>query len=249
MACNVLEARGLCFGRGERSILGPLDLQLLPGEMVGVVGPNGSGKSTLLRLLYGYLAPTQGQVRLEGRALEEIEPRALARRMGACPQEAEPSLDFSVEQALALATGGDIAAAARALDRYPFLALDGLRARALSQLSGGEKQRVRLGRALLSDPPWLVLDEPANHLDLATGWSLLSYLRQPRAGGVVVALHDLGNACRFCHRLLVLHAGRMVALAPPVEALRAEILSSVFGLRGAVRERDGEAFLEIGGVA
>lgn len=239
----------LGFRRGDRDILGPLSLRLEAGEMVGVVGPNGSGKSTLLRLLYGYLTPTRGEVRLDDQPLGKFDPRALAQRMGACPQEAEPSLDFTVEQALALGLGGDLALAARRLEGYPFLALDELRGRLLSQLSGGEKQRVRLGRALLSEPSWLVLDEPANHLDLATGWSLLSYLRQPREGGVVVALHDLASACRFCHRLLVLQRGQMVALAPPSEALSAPILGSVFGLRGAVRVRDDEALLEIEGVS
>jgi iron complex transport system ATP-binding protein len=244
----VLTLTELTFRRGERVILGPLNAQLPAGEMIGVVGPNGSGKSTLLRLLYGYLIPSGGTLHLDDQPLEQIEPRQLAQKLGACPQEGEPSLDFSVEQALALAAGGDRAVTAQRVERFPFLGLQDLYGRLLSQLSGGEKQRIRLGRALLSEPPWLVLDEPANHLDLATGWSLLSYLRQPRAGGVVVALHDLANACRFCHRLLVLDRGRMVALAPPIEALTPETLEQVFGLRGQVQRHDGQSLLEIQGV-
>lgn len=245
----MLRLCGLRFRRGERDILGPLDLQFAPGELVGVVGPNGSGKSTLLRLLYGYLTCSQGTVEFEGQTLDSIPPRALAQRLGACPQEAEPSLDFTVEQALALGTGGDLALTWRRARNFPFLALEELQGRLLSQLSGGEKQRVRVARALLPEPPWLILDEPANHLDLATGWSLLSYLAQPRSGGVVVALHDLSNACRFCHRLLVLRQGQVVAFAPPTEALTPAILESVFGLRGLVRPGEGESFLEIAGVA
>lgn len=238
----------LTFAREGKPLLGPLSAEFQAGETVGVVGPNGSGKSTLLRLLYGYLTPTEGNLTLEGRLLSEIEPRQLAQRLGACPQEAEPSLDFSVEQALALGAGGDLRRTLDAIERFPFLGLQELMGRRLSQLSGGEKQRVRLGRALLTEPAWLVLDEPANHLDLATGWSLLSYLGQPRAGGVVVALHDLSNACRFCHRLLVLERGRLVALAPPEVALNAETLREVFGLRGQVRRQQDELMLEIHGV-
>lgn len=230
-------------------MLGPLSLSLQAGELVGVVGPNGSGKSTLLRLLYGFLSPSSGTIEFEGEPLPSIEPRRLARRLGACPQEAEPSLDFYVEQALALARPAAPQQMSEQLERFGFLRLGELRGRLLSELSGGEKQRVRLARALLWQPPWLVLDEPANHLDLATGWSLLSYLREPRPGAVVVALHDLALAARFCHRLLVLRGGELVALAPPHEALSSATLAEVFGLLGEVRLHDGLPHLELEGVA
>jgi iron complex transport system ATP-binding protein len=243
-----LTLRDLSFQRGQRAVLGPLSVELRAGEMVGVVGPNGSGKSTLLRLLYGYLAPSQGSIHLDDRRLEQIDPRRLAQLMGACPQEGEPSLDFTVEQALALAAGGDLSLTVQRMGRFPFLGLQTLKGRLLSQLSGGEKQRIRLGRALLAEPPWLVLDEPANHLDLATGWSLLSYLAAPRSGGVVVALHDLANACRFCHRLMVLDQGKLVAFAPPAQALTQQTLDQVFGLQAEVRVSDGQSLLEIRGV-
>ena len=237
--------RELTFQRAGKAILGPLSAELRPGELLGVVGPNGSGKSTLLRLLYGYLTPTAGGIELEGRRLPEFEPRQLAALVGACPQEAEPSLDFMVEQAIALSSRGDLPRSAERAARFPFLRLPELFGRPLSQLSGGEKQRVRLARALLPEPAWLVLDEPANHLDLATAWSLLAYLSQPRAGGVVVALHDLSFAVRFCHRLLVLDRGRLVTMAAPAEALSRETLAQVFGLAGEVRQNQ----LELTGVA
>lgn len=244
-----LRLQNLTFARGGRRVLGPLSLSLQAGELVGVVGPNGSGKSTLLRLLYGFLTPSSGTIEFEGEPLQSIEPRQLARRLGACPQEAEPSLDFYVEQALALASPCAPRQLFDSLERFGFLRLGELRGRLLSELSGGEKQRVRLARAMLPEPPWLLLDEPANHLDLATGWSLLSYLREPRSGGVVVALHDLAFATRFCHRLLVLQRGQLVALSSPREALSAATLSEVFGLRGEVSLRDGDPHLEIEGVA
>jgi iron complex transport system ATP-binding protein len=243
-----LALRDLAFRRDGRNILGPLEAELLPGELVGVVGPNGSGKSTLLRLLYGFLLPSAGKVELDGREVQRMEPRALACLMGACPQEAEPSLDFSVEQALALSAGGDLDLTRERAARLPFLKLAELYGRQLSQLSGGERQRIRLSRALLPEPAWLVLDEPANHLDLATGWSLLAYLRRPRAGATVVALHDLGSAVRFCHRLMVLQEGRLVALGPPGEALTPETLATVFALDAEVRQQPGHFQLEIRGV-
>ncbi len=235
--------------RGER-LLGPLSLEIPCGELLGVVGPNGSGKSTLMRLLYGFLTPSQGQIKLHGRELERIPPAELTREVGACPQEAEPSLDFVTEQALALATGGDLERARSALEGYPFLRLEGLWERRLSQLSGGEKQRIRLARAFLTRPDWMVLDEPANHLDLATGWALMEHLftRQSSRGGVVVALHDLGSAVRFCRRLLVLEKGQMRAFASPQEALSTEILRDVFGLRAEVVLESGQPRLLVEGV-
>lgn len=238
------------FEEEGRRRLGPVSVQLQGKEMVGVVGPNGSGKSTFLRLLYGYLTAARGSVLLDGRGLPTIPPRELASRVSACPQEAEPSLDFSVEQAVALVTQGDVARAKQQASAFDFLALEPLWGRRLSQLSGGEKQRVRLARTLLTSADWMVLDEPANHLDLATGWSLMDRLRQLSvSGGVLVALHDLSMATRFCHRLLVLKEGVCVAFDQPGTALTPEILDTVFGLQGSVATQ-GDAFrLEITGVS
>lgn len=234
---------------GGRRRLGPLSLKLSQRHLLGVVGPNGSGKTTLLRLLYGYLTPTGGELTFDGRRLDEIPPRAFAARVGACPQEAEPSLDFAVEQALALATEGDTQQAKARSSELFFLGLDRLWGRRLSQLSGGEKQRVRLARAFFSRPDWLILDEPANHLDLATGWELMDFLRQRQApGGVVVALHDLSFAVRFCHRLLVLKDGQVVAHDSPEQALTPRVLEEVFGLSGRVTSQGSMNRLEIDGV-
>lgn len=242
------ELREVVVESGGRRRLGPLNLELGGGELVGVVGPNGSGKTTLLRILYGYLTPTSGQVTLDHVPLTTINAKAFSTRVGACPQEAEPSLDFSVEQALALSTGGDLERAKAYAEKLDFLGLENLWGRRLSQLSGGEKQRVRLARAFFPDPSWLVLDEPANHLDLATGWALMERLRS-RRGGVVVALHDLSFAVRFCHRLLILRAGELVAWDEPEKALSEMVLEQVFGLNGRV-VADGEALrLEIEGVS
>lgn len=244
-----LSLRQLEFARRGRTILGPLSWELEGGQLVGVVGPNGSGKSTLLRLLYAYLTPSAGEIAWQGRALAEWSASALAALIGCCPQEAEPSLDFTAERAIALACHNDVALAAQRRDALPFLQLAPLWERRLSELSGGEKQRVRLARALIMDPPWLVLDEPANHLDLATAWALFDHLRQPRPGGVIVALHDLHFAVRCCDALLVLHQGRKVAFAPPEEALSRTILRQVFGLEGEVRQHHQRAYLDLQGVS
>lgn len=229
----------LSFSRGQRPVLGPLSTALEGRELVGVVGPNGCGKSTLLRLLYGYLEPVSGKVLLDDVGLQEISARELASRMGVCPQEPEATLDFSVEQALALALGGEPSDLPEQLSPLAFLGLEEMLSRRLSELSGGEKQKVRLARALLTRPPWLLLDEPANHLDLCTTWSLMDYLGATRDGGVLVALHDLHLAVRFCHRLVLLHQGRLVEQGPVEQVLTEENLVEVFGLRGCLIQESG----------
>ncbi len=133
---------------------------------------------------------------------------------------------------------------------YPFLRLEELFSRRLSTLSGGEHQRVRLGQAFLSGAPWLLLDEPANHLDLATAWSVYDYLSRERIeGGVIVALHDLATAVRLCQEILVLNGGRLVAQGSPREVLTKSLLEDVFGLRAEIVESSGSFHLDIRGTA
>lgn len=235
-----IELQGVTFARGERSILVGVSAALEGGEMVGVVGPNGCGKSTLLRLLYGYLKPASGKILLDGVPLDDFAAHEFAARTGVCPQEPESTLNFSVEQALALALGGHLEALPERLKPLAFLGLEPMFGRRLSELSGGEKQKVRLGRALLTQPPWLLLDEPANHLDLCTTWSLMEYLGGERKGGVLVALHDLHLAVRFCARLLLLHQGQVAGYGSPREVLSRDNLARVFSLRGKLVACSGE---------
>lgn len=243
----MLKLSGLSVKRGLREVVHSVSAELPPRLVTGVVGPNGSGKSSLLRALYGYLPPAQGELFLDGRSIGEWDPRELAGHLGVCPQEAEPTLDFRVEQVLSLPLGAGSERLAERLEELPFLALQSLLPRHLSTLSGGERQRVRLGLALVGRSPWLILDEPANHLDLATAWSLFEFLAQPREGGVVIALHDLETAARVCSHLLVLHGGHLVAQGSPREVLTADLLREVFGLR-AKFEWETSATLRVKGV-
>jgi len=242
------ELKDVCITRQSKSVIESLSLNLKRGTVTGIVGPNGSGKSTLLRALYGYLGLHKGSLFLGDRAVQEWEPLELAMQLGVCPQEAESTLDFQVEQVLALRFGGNYDTVVERVSTLAFLRLNDLFGSRLSQLSGGERQRVRLGMALIGRAPWLILDEPANHLDLATGWSLLHYLQQPRPGGVIMALHDLSTAARCCQHLVVLCKGRLVAEGAPGEVLSEDLLEQVFGLRAQLIVDGVHPRLEILGV-
>lgn len=240
--------RNLGVIRGERRVIRDFSYTFQDGCVTALVGPNGSGKSSLLKAMYAYLPIASGEVEIDGTSLNRWTPSDLASALGVCPQEAEPSLDFEVDQLLSLRYRGNREKTRTALADLAFLSLHELFQRKLSQLSGGERQRVRLGLALAHQPPWLLLDEPANHLDLSTEWSLLEYLKT-RPGGVVLALHDLGQAVRFCDHLVVLDQGSVVAAGAPTEVLTEELLERVFGLSGRIELNGPRPSLSIGGVA
>ncbi|MFI5662447.1 ABC transporter ATP-binding protein [Streptomyces sp. NPDC051684] len=205
------------------------------GTFVGLVGPNGSGKSTLLRCAYRARRPDAGVVRVGGEDVHGMTPRAAARMLAALPQESSTEFDFTVTEVVAMArlphrdrsAARDRAICEHALERA---GVAHLAARGFLSLSGGEKQRVLIARALAQEPRVLVLDEPTNHLDIA---HQLDVLRQVRASGptVLAALHDLNLAAAHCDRLHVLQAGRVVASGHPDEVLTPALLAEVFGVR------------------
>ncbi|MCZ7417445.1 MULTISPECIES: ABC transporter ATP-binding protein [unclassified Streptomyces] len=215
------------------------------GRLVGLVGPNGSGKSTLLRCVYRALRPTAGTVRLDGDDLHAMTPREGARRLAALPQEVVTEFAFTVAEVVAMGRLPHQSAAARtsASDREQCaLALKRVGAehlvdRTFQTLSGGEKQRVLIARALAQEPRVLVLDEPTNHLDIAQQLEVLSLVRDRAAGDtadgmtVLTALHDLNLAAAYCDELYVIARGAIVASGPPGEVLGEELLADVFGVR------------------
>ncbi|MBT2382416.1 ABC transporter ATP-binding protein [Streptomyces sp. ISL-11] len=219
-------------------LLADIALEAGSGTFVGLIGPNGSGKSTLLRCVYRALRPSAGVVRLGGDDLRALSPREGARRLAALPQESASEFDFTAGEVVAMgrlphqsgagrATARDAEICAAALERVGGAHLAG---RSFPTLSGGEKQRVLIARALAQEPSVLVLDEPTNHLDIAQQLDVLALVRG--AGlTVLAALHDLNLAATHCDVLYVLAGGRVVASGPPADVLTAELLAGVFGVR------------------
>ncbi|WP_433544100.1 ABC transporter ATP-binding protein (plasmid) [Streptomyces sp. CA-294286] len=208
------------------------------GRLVGLVGPNGSGKSTLLRCAYRALRPSAGAVLVDGDDLAALSTREGARRLAALPQEAVAEFDFTVAEVVAMgrlphqrsvarASEEDRRVCAGALEQVGAAHLAG---RGFLSLSGGEKQRVLIARALAQQPRVLVLDEPTNHLDIAQQLEVLALVRDS-GPTVLTALHDLNLAALHCDVLYVIRAGRIVAHGPPHDVLSTELLAEVFGVR------------------
>jgi len=250
----LVEAAGLGFGYGARPVFAEVAFALRPGELVALCGPNGAGKSTLLRLLLGLHAPTAGEVRLGGTPVAALSRREIARRAALLPQESPVDLPLTVREAVALGRlphldrfqpegAADAEAVARALAVTDTAALAD---RPVAELSGGERHRVHLARALAQEAPLLLLDEPIAGLDLAHQLQALDLLRATvDAGrGALVALHDLSLAARRCDRMILLAGGRLRADDRPAAVLTPETLARVFGVRAEVRQdSEGRPFV------
>ncbi|UXN75956.1 ABC transporter ATP-binding protein (plasmid) [Devosia sp. A8/3-2] len=190
-----------------------------PGEMLAVVGPNGAGKSSLLRCLYRYHRPTVGKVAIDGIDIWSMTPRDCARRIATVLQEPATDFGLTVAEIVELGLTPRVGRFGRAdlTEVEGVLALMGLSdfaAHDFATLSGGEKQRVMIARALLQKPDLLILDEPTNHLDIRHQLEVLELLSSLDAT-VIVSLHDLALASAHADRVLVLDNGRQVRWAPP----------------------------------
>ncbi|MEG1279441.1 MAG: ABC transporter ATP-binding protein [Comamonas sp.] len=226
---------------GQRSIVKDAALHVGKGECVGLIGPNGCGKSTLLRMLYRVLPPRDGQVRLEGQDIWQMDARAFARQAAVLAQAGAPAFDNTVHDAVMLGRlphQGRFAADSVQDRRVVTESLERvgaaqLAAQNVATLSGGERQRVLLARALAQQPRLLFLDEPTNHLDIRYQLELMQLVRGLQMT-VLVVLHDLNIAAQFCDRLYLMQAGALVASGTPREVLMPEALERVFGVRAAV---------------
>ncbi|HEX3664583.1 MAG TPA: ABC transporter ATP-binding protein [Rhizomicrobium sp.] len=236
----VLSFEHVFAGYRQRPVLQDVSLSFAAGEVTGLVGPNGAGKTTLFRVALQLLAPQAGNVRLLDRNLENRSAQALARALAYLPQEAEAHWPVEARRLVALGRLPHRAALAPLNDADERAIDDALTrcdatafaSRAMNQLSAGERARVLLARALAVGAPILLADEPAAHLDPAHQLRLMELLRAEAVRGtaVIVTLHDLSLASRFCDRIVVIDGGRVVADAAPGDALTDEVLRSVFAI-------------------
>lgn len=252
-----LSIRSLSAGyvRGN-PVVQDVSLDVSPGEILGIVGPNGSGKTTLVRAATRVLRPEAGQVMLEGHDIQKMSTRDIARRVAVVPQDTVVPFDLTSLQTVLLgrhphvgqlhledAHDADLAVAALASVGARHLANQSIR-----RISGGERQRVLIAKALAQEPSILFLDEPTAHLDVshqAEVLSLVSSLARDRGMSVVTVLHDLNLAAAWCERLAVMHDGKLAALGPPAEVLTEALIMRVWNARMWVRRHPltGRPFL------
>ncbi len=223
---------------GDVEICSEVTLVVQAGQIVGIVGPNGSGKTTLLRAVYRVLRPRLGRVVVGEDDLWELHPSEAARRIAAVVQEPRADFEFTVREVVAMGRSPHQPAFAREStedrqridDALAHVGITALATRSFSTLSGGEKQRALIARAIAQEARVLILDEPTNHLDIRYQLEVLELVRGMGVT-VLMSIHDLNLAAEYCDQIAVLHGGRIQAVGPVDTVLVPEILEPVFEVR------------------
>lgn len=235
------EVRDVSYRVDGRTILEVPGLDFRSGTISGLIGPNGAGKTTLLKLMARQERPSSGSIRFDGRALGDWGDREFARRVAYLPQETPTAPGLMVEELVALGRypwhgplgsfdEDDRERVERALVRADVAQFSD---RLVETLSGGERQRVWLAMLLAQDADYLLLDEPTSALDVAQQVEVMRLIRSLSSDeglGVVVVLHDVNSASRFCDRLVALHRGEVVARGRPAELVENDVLQSIYGV-------------------
>lgn len=251
-----LTARNVWFGYiPDQPVLRGVSIDAAQGELLGILGPNGSGKTTLLRVMAGYLHPWDGDVSLGGRPLQQMDARELSRKRAVVEQRLSAPFAFPVYDYVLLgrtpylsrfrsAGAADHHAVVEALDRTHTLHLQD---RDVSELSGGELQRVMIARALAQEPRFLLLDEPTSHLDIRHQLEVMNLLADlSRDIAVVTIVHDINLAARYCHRVALLGGGRVRVDGAPSTVLTPASLEETFDVTALKRflpENRGHQFI------
>ncbi|MFC7186982.1 ATP-binding cassette domain-containing protein [Halorubrum yunnanense] len=240
----LVEVADLAVSFGDVPVVSGVDLRVERGELVGLVGPNGAGKTTVIRAIKGALTPDSGQVRLDGEAAGDLSAREAGRRVASVPQETSLAFDFRVRHVVEMGrtphlgrfdghSADDDRAVREAMDAAGVARFAD---RSITAVSGGERQRVLLARALAQGTRALLLDEPTASLDPNHAVRTLELVRDlvDDGRGALAAIHDLDVAARYCDRIVVLANGGVHAAGPPDEVLTADALRAAF---------DAEAFV------
>lgn len=240
---QMLEVEKLGWRVDKKPILEALTFSISRGEFVGIIGPNGAGKSSLLRCLYRKNVPTSGTIKFNQRLIQDYSRQSLAQKIAVVLQEPPTRFELSVLDVVrmglipnkALLSFNDqkdfeaIIDAATKVDLRDKLTL------AFNSLSGGEKQRAMIARAILQAPELLLMDEPTNHLDVRHQIEVLELARSLGIT-VVLSIHDLNLAASYCDRLILMDEGHIIAQGSPESVLTETSLSQVFGVKAFIDE-------------
>jgi iron complex transport system ATP-binding protein len=232
-----IKAENLVWKIGRKTILDGVSFEAPPGRMLGLLGPNGSGKTSLLRLLAGLKRPHSGHILLDRKDIGAIGRRTIAQRVAFVEQHATTNANLRVVDVVKLGrfphrsmfsgwTLADDQAVEEALERA---GMSSKRHDRWQSLSGGEKQRAHIARALAQSPKELILDEPTNHLDIQHQIGLMRLVSSLPVTSII-ALHDLNHAAMFCDALIVMQGGKIVASGTPADVLTKEMLRDVFSV-------------------
>ena len=241
MVTSPLEVDSLGYRYDEKKVLDEISFSLRPGEILGILGPNGCGKTTLLKNLNRNLRPHSGCVLLEGDDIEGMDKRDIARRIASVPQTNEIRFAFTVREIVEMgrmpfqeAFRGNSSEDERIVEEAMEQAgVTDMADRYINTMSGGERQRTIIARALAQTPEILLMDEPTLHLDINMQFEVLDLVRRlstERGLTVIIVSHDLPMVARYCDRMVLIHNHRVFAMGAPEEVLTPENMRTVFNI-------------------
>lgn len=236
----------------KKNIVSDVSMTVQRGEFLGIIGANGSGKTTLISMLAGLNKPSSGIVEFDGKKIGSYSRRQLAQKMALVEQHAETTDQMTVRQAIGLGrtpylsllnpwSGNDTTLVNNILNKIDMASLCNQN---WQTLSGGERKRAHIGRALAQEPELLVMDEPTNHLDVKHQIELLHLIKSLDLT-VITSLHDLNHAAMFCDRVAVMQGGKLIALDVPKKIFTPENINLFFGISATVEsdENNGNCFI------
>jgi iron complex transport system ATP-binding protein len=241
-----LEISGISFRYKSVEVLENISFSIGEGEFVGILGPNGSGKTTLLKTISGLLKPYTGVVLLNGADIHRMASRDIARQMAVVPQDSVVAFDFTALDIVLMGRNPhlskfqlenprDLSIAKKALE---LTGVWHLADRPIAEVSGGERQRIVIARALAQEPRILLLDEPTLHLDIDSQIDVMDLLKNLCKKDrliVMAVLHDFNLAARYCDKIILLHEKKIVSLGRAEEVLNKENMANVFGVEAIVK--------------
>jgi iron complex transport system ATP-binding protein len=243
---------GISFGYNGKNTLNDINIECGRGEFIGLIGPNGSGKTTLLRCINGVLKPKVGTILVDGKNIDKMKIKEIAKVCANVPTDAAEDLALSVHEFVFLGrypyvTGmwweskDDEAIVANALKTFK---LEALANRKLSELSSGEQSRVLLAKAVVQRPQVMLVDEPSAHLDLRYKLEVMEELRSLARSGITVitASHDLNLMAKFCDRVLMIGGGKIVSFGLPADVMTEQNIEEVYGVEVRLIREDGEIY-------
>ena len=242
-----VKCQDIHYSIGEKKILNGVSLEVEGGQFQIILGPNGSGKSTLLKTIYRQLKPDRGQIFLDGKSLDQVSLKETAKEMAVVTQFNPLQFDCTVEEIVMLGRTPHLSFLQKESERDHVLVQDALdkvgmsekKARYYSSLSGGEKQRVILARALAQEPKLLLLDEPTNHLDIKYQLEMLALVKELGIN-VLAVLHDIQLACRFSDYIYLMKGGEIVAQGVPRDAVTPQSLQAVYDVQSRITWTDDQ---------
>ena len=245
---NILSVSDIHYEIDHHALLKGVSLDIPRGSFVGIIGPNGSGKSTLLKTIYRANKASAGCVYLNGREMERMSNREIARQMAVVAQENQVNFDFSVMEIMMIGlyskrtlleknTANDTKLCEEALASVGML---GFKNRSFLSLSGGEKQKVLIASAFSRNPELIVLDEPTNHLDVGYQFLILDIMKSRKDVTIFTSIHDMNMAMQYCDKIIAIKDGRVFCTGTPEEVLTTENLKELFRVKAEIQKEQGK---------